>query len=173
MSEILRVLVVTAICLHWVLACSASTVDDQAPKNAVEVDCEAAAVRDGDSLAVDCAGVQHELRLYCIDAPELAQRPWGNAARAALLERVDGAALRYETVEEDDYGRLVARVSVAGIDLAEQLVREGAAVVYRRYCPAQAAYYTAERSARAARLGVWRVEGIHQTPWAYRAAQRR
>jgi endonuclease YncB( thermonuclease family) len=37
--------------------------------------CRVNSIHDGDTLRVTCNGQREQLRLYCIDAPELDQRP--------------------------------------------------------------------------------------------------
>ena len=112
-------------------------------------------VVDGDTLwlAPSDGGRALKLRLQGLDAPELCQ-PWGPQARDALRALVQGRELRVRVVTRDDYGRLLVRVADAqGLDLGEQLVRQGAAwndSWHRRPGP----YAAAERMARALGLGL-------------------
>ena len=84
-------------------------------------------VSDGDSLWVRPEGGDAkpvEIRLADIDAPEICQ-PWGPEARDALRERVNGQVVSVHPVGRDGFGRLLARVQVAGQDLGRQLVVDG------------------------------------------------
>ena len=126
-------------------------------------------VVDGDTLVI--AG--ERIRLYGIDAPELDQTcrrgdgqswPCGKAARAALAGLVADAALTCTGRMRDRYGRLVAVCRVAENDLAEELVRQGAAFAYRRYARE---YIAAEAAALGGRRGVW--QGAAVAPEVYRA----
>ncbi|MBK1644608.1 nuclease [Thiocapsa imhoffii] len=131
--------------------------------------CALDAVLDGDSLRVRCDGVTLEVRLYCIDAPELRQQPWGARSRAAL-RAIATPRLELRPIEQDRYGRTIAEVYTSETprrSLNLELVRTGAAAVYPRYCE-DSRFYRAERAARAARRGIWASDGTHQTPWTYR-----
>ena len=130
-------------------------------------------VLDGDSLMVD----GREVRLHGIDAVELHQtchepdgREWpcGRLARAHLHKLVRGHSLTCRTIDEDRYGRVVARcITDAGMDIGERMVRDGWAVAYVRHSPA---YVMAERDARDARRGIW--AGRFTPPEEWRARRR-
>ena len=122
---------------------------------------------DGDTCTVLEGATELKVRLYCIDAPELDQYPWGDRARAALgLSRGDRVTLVRHGV--DRYGRVIAEIiRPDGQNAGLELVRAGHAAVYRRYCPADA-YYRAEDAARRAGGGIWRRLGEQQTPWEWR-----
>ncbi len=130
-------------------------------------------VIDGDSLIVD----GREVRLHGMDAVELHQtcrepdgREWpcGRLARAHLRKLVRGRSLTCRTVDEDRYGRIVARcVTDGGLDVAERMVRDGWAVAYMRHSPL---YVAAERDAREARRGIW--AGRFTPPEEWRARRR-
>ncbi len=130
-------------------------------------------VMDGDSLIVD----GREVRLHGIDAVELHQtcrdpdgREWpcGRLARAHLRKLVRGRSLACRTIDEDRYGRIVARcIADNGMDIGERMVRDGWAVAYVRHSPA---YVKAERDARDARRGIW--AGRFTLPETWRARRR-
>lgn len=123
-----------------------------------------AAVSDGDTLRIGAV----KIRLFGIDAPELAQRcgDWGcGAAAAARLAELAGAGPATCTPRDTDrYGRLVATCTVAGVDLGARLVAEGLARAYVRYGDDYAAV---EARAKTERVGLWRGEA--EAPWDYRA----
>lgn len=85
---------------------------------------------DADTLAL--GGLRY--RLWGVDAPELAT-PEGKAARAAVLALADGRPIRCTPVPgaRDRYGRIVARCTVGGVDLARWLVNHGHARPMCRY----------------------------------------
>ena len=130
---------------------------------------------DGDTVTcwrtVNGVAVEARIRLAFIDAPELAQSPYGISARAYFR------SLLYvnEPVEariygQDAYGRLIAEI----IRLRDygncglRLVLAGHAAVFR--CPAdRSEYASAEGIARYKKAGIWRQPGLQQTPWLYRA----
>lgn len=122
-------------------------------------------VADGDSLEV--AG--ERVRLDGLDAPELHQScgegaqswPCGLKARAALEALVAQGEVTCRPVDEDRYGRAVARCAVDGADIGAALVRTGWAVA------TSLAYRGEERSARAAGAGIW--AGPFEMPADWRA----
>ena len=114
---------------------------------------------DGDSLTISGISV----RLYGIDAPELAQTcrrgggPWkcGEEARSQLQAMVDGQQVRCRSVDTDEYGRTVAVCTAGRWDLGKAMVESGWATAFRRYSDA---YIAEELSAKTAGLGIWSSE---------------
>ncbi len=138
-------------------------------------------VIDGDSLEVKYAGLfsflrrPFPVRLYAIDAPELAQ-PLGPEARDQLTSLVRGRGIRLQEVAKDRYGRTVGLVYPGSrrrecVNLA--MVRSGMAWWYRRYGGRELGFPEAEAEARTRRRGVWRDGPRSQRPWDYRADLRR
>ncbi len=126
-------------------------------------------VIDGDGLAFGPVAV----RLHGIDAAEIGQRcalarggTWGcdEAAAERLAELVAGHSVECEPLDRDAYGRVVARCSAGGVDVAEALVAEGLAWAFVRYSDD---YADIEAGARGAGLGIW--QAATQPPWEYRA----
>ncbi len=135
--------------------------------SAAHAACEIDGCRDGDTCKLRCEETAHDIRLYCIDAPELSQKPWGQRARDALRAEVHGT-IRTFIVGADRHDRVVAElIREDGRNLGLELVREGYAAVYPRYCD-EPAYFIAEESARAAMRGIWSVQGAQQRPWEWR-----
>lgn len=129
-------------------------------------------VIDGDTL--DVAGLR--VRLHGIDAPENNQtcqdragRDWacGEFVSAEVRARYEGRAARCEEMDRDRYGRIVARCSVDGRDMGEDIVSDGLAEAYRRY---SMDYDLAEKAAQVRGVGIW--AGEMQSPAAFRADQR-
>lgn len=118
-------------------------------------------VIDGDTLA---AG-DTRIRIHGMDAPETGQ-PQGNAATRHMRALVSGRVITVFPLETDVYGRLVARVSVGGVDIGARMVADGYAVVPSQ---SQKLYGSLERRARRARKGLWR-NGRIQDPKAWRQA---
>ncbi len=130
------------------------------------------AVADGDTLTVlTDAGQQLRIRLAEIDTPETAQ-PYGPRARRELTDLAFGKEVRVAVQDTDRYGRTVGRVRARGQDINAELVRRGAAWVYRQYSH-DAALLTLEAEARAARRGLWALpESQRVPPWEWRAVGR-
>lgn len=131
-------------------------------------------VGDGDSLRVRQGEKTITVRLACIDAPELAQRPHGPQAREVLRQRLPiGRQVRLDVKTTDRYGRTVAEV-FSGSNIGLALVEDGQAFAYRRHldrCDGRA-YRQAEARARLRRLGIWQVEGGITRPWDFRRSRR-
>ena len=135
------------------------------------------AVHDGDTVRLRRDGERVAVRLACIDAPELRQRPQGAAARWQLRELLPlGSAVQVRRFATDRYGRLVAELRTPqGVNVNQRLVERGAAFVYWAYirgCDRQT-YGRLETQARLKRLGVWAVPGGLERPWELRARSRR
>jgi len=124
---------------------------------------------DGDSLEVNENSRFRQIRLYGIDSPEYGQPGW-QAARALTRALVLGQRVRVEPMDRDGYGRTVALVWCQGQLVNRELVRQGQAWVYRRYCREQPLCRELdglEQAARRAGLGLWR-ERAPEPPWAWR-----
>lgn len=138
------------------------------PGSAVIAGCAVASIHDGDTLRAECGGEKLKVRFHCIDAPEMAQRPWGTGSRDHL-RRISPRVVTLKIHDTDRYGRKVAEVidPATGDVLNRRMVRAGQAAVYRRYC-SDPSYVRAEADARAAGVGIWSRPGLHQRPWDYR-----
>jgi endonuclease YncB( thermonuclease family) len=129
-----------------------------------------AAVVDGDTLHVG----NERVRLFGVDAPELSQMcdagtskvACGQLAARWLRSRVQGRKVQCSLVQQDRYGRVVARCSIDGSNLEQSLVEAGWAIAYRKY---SLRYVDAEDRARAARRGIWALG--FERPEAYRRAR--
>jgi micrococcal nuclease len=124
-------------------------------------------VVDGDTADVRLASGMIRVRLHAVDAPERDQ-PHGAAAKAALSKLVFGKAVAVEPIEQDRYDRLVARLWLDETDVNAELVKQGAAWVYRRYAD-DAAYCAYEKGARDLRRGLWALPVQQRpAPWEWR-----
>jgi endonuclease YncB( thermonuclease family) len=134
-------------------------------------------IGDGDTLTVTGTSGRRTVRLACVDAPETAQVPYGNAGREALRVLAPvGSTVDLRVGDTDRYGRTVAEVWRAGSNVNLRLVASGHAFVYRQYLKAPcaaSAYLKAEGQAQSARLGVWSVTGGITRPWDYRHGRKR
>ena len=143
-----------------------------APAFAVELTGKVIAIADGDTLTVLSADQQQiKIRLAEIDTPESGQ-PYGSRARQALAALAFGKQVRIVETDRDRYGRTVGRVYVGGMDVNAELVRQGAAWVYRQYAK-DPALFALEDEARAAKRGLWALPEAQQIPpWEWRKAGR-
>jgi endonuclease YncB( thermonuclease family) len=127
-------------------------------------------IGDGDTLRVSRQGLPITIRLACIDAPELAQSPYGQQSRSDLQSRLaKGREVTILPHSTDRYGRTVAEV-ISDLNINLVLVEDGQAFAYRQYlggCEAKE-YLDAEYRASRHRYGVWQVEGGITRPWDFR-----
>ncbi len=131
--------------------------------------CTVNSVYDGDTMRVTCDGKRMKVRFYCIDAPEMSQRPWGKESRD-YLRSITPERVTVVGYGKDRYGRTIGEVIVSDKgqkNLNLIMVRSGNAVVYPKYCHAQR-YYQSENEAKKIASGVWEKPGIQQKPWEYR-----
>lgn len=125
-------------------------------------------VADGDTITVLEDRTQHRIRLYGIDAPERRQ-DFSNRAKQFVSDLVFGNQVRIVKKDVDRYGRIVGIVYVGDVCVNEELVKDGLAWVYRRYCKTSACigWLELEAQARAGRMGLWS-HPDPVPPWEYR-----
>lgn len=86
-------------------------------------------VVDGDTLVIK----KSQIRLFGIDAPEL-NHPYGQKAKWALVSLCKGKTVQAKIIEQDDYGRTVARCYLAdGRDLSAEMVKLGLAIDWPKF----------------------------------------
>jgi micrococcal nuclease len=122
-------------------------------------------VADGDTLSVTANGRTDVIRLDGIDAPEAGQA-FGGQARQRLRVLAFSQPATVHVHDRDRYGRLVARVIVAGRDLSEEIVKAGLAWRYTQYS-ADRQLAALEQQARQQHLGLW-ADRTAVPPWQYR-----
>ena len=131
--------------------------------------CAVDSIHDGDTLRLTCEDEHLQVRLYCIDAPELDQQPWGQESRDHLRAITPKRVILIPH-DKDRYGRTVGEVITddpdrENLNLAQ--VHSGNAAVYRSFCEDNA-YYQAEREAKRIGAGIWERPGEQQGPWESR-----
>jgi endonuclease YncB( thermonuclease family) len=137
-------------------------------------------VGDGDTITVvNAQQIKTKVRLACIDAPEMAQKPAGPVSRKALQQLLPvGSEVRLRVFNRDRYGRTVAEVFKPGqpASVNLQMVSQGMAFYYRKYSAGcdQYSYGEAETGASVSKRGVWGpLLGYDlMFPWDYRACKR-
>jgi endonuclease YncB( thermonuclease family) len=132
--------------------------------------CKVVGVHDGDTLTcLTAQNKQIKVRLAEIDTPETAQ-PYGNKAKTTLSSLVFGKQVSLDTQATDRYGRTVAKVSVGEQAVNREMVRLGAAWVYRQYSKDKSLLLV-EAEAKAARRGLWSMpQADIVPPWEWRKA---
>lgn len=89
---------------------------------------------DGDTCTTTTG---ERVRLACINAPELrgkrAEPVKAKAAREHLRGLVVSKEVGIQRITTDRYGRTISELFVSGINVGQDLVRKGHAVIYRKY----------------------------------------
>jgi len=119
------------------------------------------------------------VRLYGVDAPETRKpdspgQPFGSQAKRVLMFKLLGKEVVAEVQDRDQYGRAVAVLQLAGMDINAEMVAEGMAWAYRQYLggPYASRYIALEEQARRQHRGLWR-DTNPQPPWEFRRGQKR
>ncbi|MFP7756382.1 thermonuclease family protein [Thermodesulfobacteriota bacterium B35] len=126
-------------------------------------------VLDGDSIRVKRGNRIVEIRLYGIDAPEYGQR-YGDRARYYLRSLLLRKTVSVEAVEVDRYKRLVALVGIHGRLANREMVRQGLAWMYPRYCKRKKLCGELKKlqdKARKQRRGLWK-DKHPLSPWEFK-----
>jgi endonuclease YncB( thermonuclease family) len=129
-------------------------------------------ITDGDTLTLLTPERREvKIRLAEIDTPE-SRQPYGTRARQVLSDLAFRRDVRVDVQDTDRYGRTVGRVHAGRVDVNAEMVRRGAAWVYRRYSR-DPALLVLEEEARQARRGVWALPESQRTPpWEWRRERR-
>jgi endonuclease YncB( thermonuclease family) len=129
-------------------------------------------ISDGDTLTL-LTDRREELRIRLaeIDTPERGQ-PYSDRSRQFLSDLVFGKSVRVDVRDIDRYGRTVGRIYAGSRDINAEMVRLGAAWVYRAYSH-DPSLLRLEQTARTERRGIWVLpEAQRVPPWEWRAAER-
>ncbi len=129
-------------------------------------------LHDGDTLSLRLdSGEVARLRLWGVDAPELAQAHGRDALAALGRLAGPGTEVTVELVNYDQFGRLVGQLRRRGETepVNRLLVAEGLAWVFGRYCDAEECrlWQADQNAARQRGLGLW-AEAEPQPPWLWR-----
>lgn len=124
------------------------------PAQVQEIKGKVVAISDGDTLTLlDANKKQIKIRLAEIDTPE-SKQPYGKRAKQALSKLVFAKTAIVEVQAKDRYGRIVGRVYIGDLDVNAEMVRQGAAWIYRQYAKDQT-LYNLETKARQDKTGLW------------------
>jgi micrococcal nuclease len=165
------------LCLLLLVACQQQKLEEN-----TQVQVKVAQVVSGQTLEVVGLGDQPSLisqvRLVGIDAPDLQQHPWGDAAQErleALIGEEQLVKLEFDLQMQDKFGRTLAYGWKDGVLLNEQLVKEGYALFVGR-SPNHKYDERLDRAQQWARLtgqGIWNPEKpMRLTPAEFRSQYR-
>lgn len=140
-----------------------------------------AQVISGQTLAIRSTGeasaLMSRVRLIGIDAPDLQQQPWGQAAKERLEVVIgsESVMLEFDVQDQDSFGRRLAYVWQDGVLLNELLAAEGYVLILPR-SPNNKYDQRLERAQEWARLmgqGIWNPENpMRLTPAEFRRQYR-
>ena len=161
------------------LLSASGVVQGAAPQSAAAHDFTAKviAVLDGDTVLIRRGGSMVKIRLAEIDAPEVAHagtggqmpdspQPFGENSKRSLSGMVLGKQVDVVTQAVDQYGRLVANLSVDGRDVNAEQVRRGMAWEYS-YRHSNHVLLALQGEAKQAGRGLW-VQPAPIPPWDWR-----
>jgi endonuclease YncB( thermonuclease family) len=124
-------------------------------------------ISDGDTLMLLVKKTPHIIRLAEIDTPEMEQ-PFGNKAKQILSELVFEKNIIVDVQTINPYGRAIARAYVNNLGVCAEMVRQGAAWVYREYVKDES-LFELESEAKEAKRGLWALpEAEKIPPWEWR-----
>ena len=131
-------------------------------------------VHDGDTSNFYYKGKKYKVRSSCIDTPEL----YGPSKRKGLQSKMkfiqlikNHKMIKYILKGKDRYGRYIGTLYGNGNDINLQMVRQGYAFVYKRYCQ-KPQYYHAFKKAKLEKKGLFKVKNNIREPWEYRKQYR-
>ena len=129
-------------------------------------------ITDGDTFTLLTDDFEQiKIRVAEIDAPERGQ-PYGSRSQDALSSLIFKKEVSIDVQVKDRYGRPVGRPIVGDTDVTAEMVKIGAAWVYRTYSDDEA-LYELERKAKAAGRGLWGLGEYEQVPpWDWRKGTR-
>lgn len=132
---------------------------------AAEFTAKVIAVLDGDTVLVKRANGLVKIRMAEIDAPEKAQT-FGETSRRSLSEMVLGKQVKVVSQAVDQYGRMVAHLSVEGLDVNAEQIRRGMAWEYSHF-HSNRALIALQEEAKLAPRGLWALSDP-MPPWEWR-----
>jgi endonuclease YncB( thermonuclease family) len=129
-------------------------------------------ITDGDTFTLLTPDLREvKIRVAEIDAPERGQ-PYATRSRQQLAKLIFRQEVILDVQVVDRYGRPVGRPMVGGVDVTVEMIRSGAAWVYRTYSD-DGALYELERTAKAERRGLWGLPEFERvSPWEHRNGSR-
>ena len=167
MKKGIKLLVVC--CLVLLLGCTANS-------NRVNLSSgEVTRVVSGQTLEVMLTGASDvtKVRIMGIDAPDLRQSPWGEAAKQRLAELImrSPIQLEIETPQRDRFNRLHAHVWHEQTLIGQQLIKEGYVLANTRYPHSYSKLLIdAQEFARLMGYGIWNPQqAMRYTPNQFRS----
>lgn len=117
---------------------------------------------DGDTCKVEVKGQTVKIRLAGIDAPEIEQ-PEGVDAKKFLESKVLKKTIEFDC-KGKSYDRIVCLLKIDGLDINEEMVRNGYAFDYKKF--SQGKYQTLMKTAQRKKIGIWKT--LQKSPFCTR-----
>jgi len=138
------------------------------PGWAEQIQGQVVGISDGDTFTLLQDGHQQtKIRLGEIDTPE-SKQPYGHKAKQELSSLIYSKTVTVIIQDTDRYGRTVGRVFTEDTDVNAEMIRRGAAWVYRKYAKDQTLYQL-EAEAKHQKRGLWNLpESERIPPWEWR-----
>lgn len=156
-------------CLVLLLSCSSQ------PNPANLLSAKVTRVVSGQTLEVLLTGTSEvaQVRIIGIDAPDLRQSPWGEAAKKKLIELVMGLPIEIEQedAQRDRFNRLTAHIWQNKTLISQQLVRSGCVLANDRYDHSYSKLLMeSQEYARLMGYGIWNPKlAMRYTPSQFRS----
>lgn len=120
---------------------------------------------DGDSLVISTPEGPRQIRIFGIDAPEKTQ-PFNDQARQYLQQLILNQEVLIEEIDQDNYKRMVAKITLREQDIASMMVTAGFAWVFHRY-NRDPKMLELEKKAKKEKRGLWQ-QNSPTAPWIWR-----
>ncbi len=127
------------------------------------VDAQVVRVLDGDSLIAVVDGIETEVRLQGINAPER-DECLGDDSRIRLEEVLGSGPVQVAGTEFDQFGRLLGIVTAGGLPVNVTQVADGLAIPLAADSPIDDLVLAAEERARELGVGIWSTESCGSGP---------
>ena len=127
----------------------------QAKPESAAYDAKVIAITDGDTITVlTDTKEQIKIRIYGIDAPERRQA-FGAKAKQFLSSLIFEGNVTIKPLGKDLYGRTIAKVYHADMDVGLTMIESGHAWWYQQYAKKDVDYKRAQERAKKQQLGLW------------------
>jgi len=149
------------------LLCASGLVQAATPRTSTghEFSAKVIAVLDGDTVLIKRANGLVKIRMAEIDAPEKAQT-FGETSKLSLSDMVLGKQVKVVSQAVDQYGRMVAHLSVDGLDVNAEQIRRGMAWEYSHF-HSNRELIALQEDAKQAPRGLWALSDP-MPPWEWR-----
>jgi endonuclease YncB( thermonuclease family) len=127
------------------------------------VDAQVVRVLDGDSLIAFIDGIETDVRLQGINAPER-DECLGDESKARLEEVLETGSVQVAGVEFDQFDRLLGIVTAGGLPVNIAQVADGLAIPLAAESPIDDLVLEAEERARALGVGMWNPQSCGSGP---------